>query len=353
MKTLKISLKILLIIVILIAIFFVILIGYAYLSDYKPAEKEEVSLSKNAQQITDSLTFNILTWNIGYCGLNKEMDFFYDGGLQVYTTEEQTKKNMNGIIDFLKKNDSIDFFLLQEVDKDSKRSYHINEYEEISKALASHHAFFGKNYDVFFVPVPFSKPMGKVLSGISTFSRNIPQASIRYSFPGEYSFPKQLFLLDRCFLVNRYNLSNGKELLIINTHNEAFDPGDIRKAQMDYLKNFLNTEYSKGNYIVVGGDWNQCPPKFNANFTANKLDTIEKMDIPANYLPDQWKWIFDNSVPTNRRVKNSYNPENTLTTLIDFFLISPNIEQISTKGIHLGFENSDHNPVIISLKLKK
>ena len=31
---------------------------------------------------------------------------------------------------------------------------------------------------------------------------------------------------------------------------------------MEYLKKMLELEYSQGNYIVVGGDWNQCPPGF-------------------------------------------------------------------------------------------
>ena len=121
---------------------------------------------------------------------------------------------------------------------------------------------FAKNYDVFFVPVPPATPMGKVLSGLTIFGKYQPTSSVRYSFPGEYGFPKQLFMLDRCFLVNRYPLSNGKELLIINTHNEAFDPGQIRKAQMSYLKDFLLTEFRNGNYIITGGDWNQAPPGF-------------------------------------------------------------------------------------------
>jgi hypothetical protein len=45
-----------------------------------------------------------------------------------------------------------------------------------------------------------------------------------------------------------------KELVLINTHNEAFDPGDIRRAQMDYLRTFMIDEYSKGNYVIAGGD---------------------------------------------------------------------------------------------------
>jgi hypothetical protein len=52
----------------------------------------------------------------------------------------------------LKQNDSIDFFLIQEIDKGSRRSYYINEYDTVGKLLKIYNPFFAKNYDVFFVP---------------------------------------------------------------------------------------------------------------------------------------------------------------------------------------------------------
>jgi endonuclease/exonuclease/phosphatase family metal-dependent hydrolase len=252
---------------------------------------------------------------------------------------------------FLKQNDSADFVFIQEIDKNSKRSYHLNEFDSLSRVLKTYSPFFGKNYDVFFVPVPPADPMGKVLSGLAIFSKNPPSSSIRYSFPGEYGFPKQLFMLDRCFLVNRYPLRNGKELVVINTHNEAFDPGEIRKTQMAYLKNFLLKEYNNGNYIIAGGDWNETPPDFKPEFSANKINTLQ-MGMSSDYLPAEWKWVYDSRTPSNRTVIASYDPSTTTTTVIDCFLLSPNIEAISVKCINLNFENSDHNPVKIKLKLK-
>jgi endonuclease/exonuclease/phosphatase family metal-dependent hydrolase len=251
---------------------------------------------------------------------------------------------------FLKQNDSIDFILIQELDKGSKRSYYINEYDSLGKALEGHYSFFAKNYDVFFVPVPPTDPMGKVLSGLTIFSKFQPSSSVRYSFPGEYGFPKQLFMLDRCFLVNRYPLESGKELVVINTHNEAFDPGEIRKAQMAYLKDFLLGEYRKGNYIITGGDWNQSPPDFKPDFADNKVNTLQMM-MTSDFLPLEWKWIYDNKIPSNRTVIEAYDRATTTTTVIDMFLLSPNIKDISVECINLNFEKSDHNPVKIKIRL--
>jgi endonuclease/exonuclease/phosphatase family metal-dependent hydrolase len=352
MKILKKILKVVLIVLLVAVLGFAGLIVYAVISDYKPGEKEIVFSTDKSLRMSDTMEISLMTWNIGYCGMDNEMDFFYDGGKSVFTPEDSCIKNLVMVRSFLKDNAGLDFFYIQEIDKGSKRSYYINEYDSLSNTLKDYSSYFGKNYDVFFVPVPPATPMGKVLSGLATFSKYQPSSSIRYAFPGKYGFPKQLFMLDRCFLVNRYPLESGRELVLINTHNEAFDPGQIRKAQMAYLKDFILNEYSKGNFIIAGGDWNQTPPDFKSEFADNKTDTTQ-MVIPSDYLPAEWKWVYDNSVPSERNVVKDYDRPSTPTTIFDFFLISPNVELKSVKGIQLNFENSDHNPVSIKVKLTK
>jgi len=358
MKNLKKILKYVLILIAVLAFGFVGLIVYAIVTDYKPDEKELIVKTENAPVLKDSLSISLLTWNIGYAGLDKDMDFFYDGGTKVITSKDKCLENISNIGDFLLKNDTVDLILLQEVDKYSKRSYRIDQYEKIAGILSSHHPFFAKNYDVFFVPAPPLKPYGKVLSGIAVYSKFIPESSTRYSLPGDFGFPTQLFKLDRCFMVNRYRIENGKELVLINTHNEAFDKGGyIRKAQMEKLREFIMNEYNSGNYIITGGDWNQFPPDFKPSFAGNReftgqVGNFYLMGIESDYLPGDWKWIYDSTVPSFRTVTAAYDPATTPTSVCDFFLISPNVESVSVKCHHLGFANSDHNPVIIKIKLK-
>lgn len=352
MKILKKIFRFFLVLIILLVLGFAGMIVYALISDYNPKAVEEVFATDSPDKLSDTVGISLLTWNIGYCGLDKKMDFFYDGGTKVITPRERFNENLDAVKSFFENNDSIDFFLVQEIDKNSKRSYKINEYDTLGSLLDHYHSFFAKNYDVFFVPVPPASPMGKVLSGVATFSKYQPFSSVRYQFPGKYGFPKQLFMLDRCFLVNRYPLENGKELLVINTHNEAFDPGQIRKAQMAFLKDFLLSEYQKGNYIITGGDWNMSPPGFVPEFSINKVNR-DQMSMDPDFLPADWKWIYDNRTPSNRTVIAAYDPSTTTTTVIDQFLLSPNIKNISIECINLDFENSDHNPVRIKVKLFK
>src|SRR5207249_144599 len=103
--------------------------------------------------------------------------------------------------------------------------------------------------------------MGHVESGVLSFTRFQPQEATRYSLPGEFGWPKRPFWLDRCLLLFRFNLPSGKQLIVINQHLEAYDEGgSVKKLEMAFLKDLLLKEYEKGNYIIVGGDWNQCPP---------------------------------------------------------------------------------------------
>jgi endonuclease/exonuclease/phosphatase family metal-dependent hydrolase len=351
MKTL---LKVLFWVVVGAVMGFSFLILYATFSDYKPEKQEVVYEAQKADADPEWPEIDILIWNIGYCGLSSEMDFFYDGGKMVRTSKEQVLKNLKSVISELQGSDTLEFILLQEVDVNSKRSYGICEFDSIETGLPNYHAFYGKNYDVFFVPLPPTDPMGKVNSGLQTLSKSEPASSIRFSYPGKFAWPKSLFMLDRCFLVNRYPLDGGKELVMINTHNSAYDAGGVLRTQeMNYLKAFLTAEYEKGNYIVVGGDWNQSPPGFKPQYTTDVFDNIDFTLIPDGYLPDNWKWVYDKTAATNRRVMIPYERGKTPTTIIDFYLLSPNVEALKVNTLDRGFRNSDHQPVRLKLRLLK
>jgi len=351
MKALRYFLYGLLILILLFGLFLL----FSTLADYKP--KEHITLYESTQPDTLDLAnrLNLLTWNIGYAGLGKEMDFFYDGGKKVRTTQKNTRRYLKGIGTFLASNDSIQMILLQEVDARSKRTYHINEVDFLAKLLKIPFHFFAINYKAFFVPVPPLEPMGKVKSGLLSFTKFNPVKVERWDFPGSYPWPKSLFMLDRCFMVEHFIVSNGKELLVINTHNSAFDGGVLKKHEMEYLKNYVTSEYSKGNYVLTGGDWNQNPPGFDGSaFNKNSgYKNFVLTSIPEGYLPEDWSWAFDPSQPTNRSLVKAYNPESTATTILDMFLTSPNIIPGIPKTINLGFENSDHQPVLFSISLQK
>ncbi|MFW6328355.1 MAG: endonuclease/exonuclease/phosphatase family protein [Bacteroidota bacterium] len=343
--------RIILIIAIGIPGLFIIFLLISTALDYSPPAEKIIHSTENPVFMQDSGTIDFLIWNIGYCGLGDEMDFFYDGGQNVRSEKHSVIENLSSIESFLKQNDTIDFILLQEVDKNSKRSYGINQLDSIASLFPGWNNYYGKNYDVWFVPVPPKNPMGRVNSGLMTLTPHKPVSVERHSFPGNFSWPKNLFFLDRCFLVSRFNLKGKNEMVIINTHNSAYDDGSLRQEQMAFLKKFLLDEYNKGNYIIVGGDWNQSPADFIPNYKY-VFDDKNHLELPKNYLPRGWKFVYDEDIPTNRRVKTPFDPESTPTTIIDFFLISPNVEKVHVNTVNLHFDYSDHQPVVLTVKLK-
>jgi len=330
---------------------FLLFLLYASVDDFKPDEQINMFSAEQTNTLSDSSELNLLIWNIGYAGLDASMDFFYDGGKQIRPSEERVNSNLEAIRNILTPYKGYDFIMLQEVDTDSKRSYHINQSEIISQDFQGYQSFTGTNYEVFFVPIPVSSPMGKVQSGLMTMTTHNPSTVDRYSFPGNFAWPMSLFMLDRCFLVQRHPVSDGNELLIVNTHNSAYDDGTLRKQQMAYLKDFLMDEYQQGNYLIVGGDWNQSPNGFPPELPSHLFDTISLAYVEKDFPEPDWKWAFDPTLPTNRRVSTPYERSTTLTTVIDYFLLSPNISVVDVKTVDLDFRFSDHQPVHMRAKL--
>jgi endonuclease/exonuclease/phosphatase family metal-dependent hydrolase len=248
--------------------------------------------------------------------------------------------------------DTTAFILLQEVDTLSRRSYYENQFRSITQSMPSFRSYFGVNYDSW-VPVPPQRPMGKVKSGLVTLSKFLPSTVKRVSFESSYSWPMRLFQLKRCYLETRYNTTDGKELVLINTHNSAFDDAaSLREKELNTLRSRMLDEYAKGNYVIIGGDWNQNPASFDSTFvlTTYKSKTI-KPGIPEDFTPEGWKYAYDPLHTTNRDVNIPYTEGETITSLIDFFVISPKVNLQYVKTVQTGFVEADHQPVVMRVVL--
>ncbi len=302
--------------------------------------------------------FSVLTWNIGYAGLDASEDFFMDGGtMSMPKNKEVVQKNVAGIENFIRSHER-DFISLQEVDENSARSYGINEISEISKMLKDYFGYYALNYKVNFVPVPVSHPMGNVESGIALFTKYKPFKVERWSFPGDYKWPVNLFQLKRCFIASWYNVKDSsKKLVYVNLHLSAFDKGGtLRKKQLDYLKKFIISEYEKGNYVIVTGDWNNMMPGITLHhfkFTTPLKYLEIYINFPKNWTPKGWKWAYDPSTPSLRSDEKPYVKGENFTTIIDGFLVSPNVKILSVKTFDLNFKYSDHNPVEMEVELER
>jgi len=330
---------------------------YITLVDYSPDKVESLTPTGINQDLSSIQvdTLDLITWNIGYAGLGAEMDFFYDDGEKVRPTRKMSKKYLDGIKEFISTTDSIDFWLLQEVDFKSKRSHYFDEVKEIIELKPESDYVFAKNYDVPFVPVPIYEPLGYVKGGMLTFSEFRITEAIRYAYPLIASWPDKLFLLDRCFILTRFPLAAGNDLVILNTHNSAYVyDSALRIKELNIIKEKMNEEYAKGNYVIAGGDWNANPPGFipRNNYNGHKFFP-SAVTMNDNTFSEDWIWAYDASAPTNRQNYKSFVKGENGTTILDYFILSPNVELLHAKTIDLNFENSDHNPMFIKVSLKR
>lgn len=353
MKKLKILVWIILITLVIIILYFSTIIVQAVLSDYQPEEVTALEITGNADKIPakDSV-FTLVTWNIGFSGLGEEMDFFYDGGTKVHPPEELVNKYFAGISNFIKSNDTLVFILLQEVDKNSSRTNFQNQVTSIQQLIPYYPASFGINYKVKFIPIPFFNPLGKVEMGQMNLSKYQPDHATRHSYYSAYSWPKRLFMLDRCFLVSTFELANGKNLVVLNTHNSAYDAGgQLRQQEMPVISNFMLSEYGKGNYVVAGGDWNQNPPEYDLSEMNPGYHPVMREILDDSLFPPEWEIVYDSQQPTNREIDAPYSKETTEVTIIDYFIISPNLKLEEVKTLSQEFKFSDHEPVYLRIKL--
>src|SRR5512133_1329804 len=112
MQTLRKFLRFIVILIIALWVLFFGIIIYAVISDYKPDEKTIITENSSPSFLNDSASITLFTWNIGHCGLDRAMDFFYDGVTKVRTPEPAFRENLDAVSDFIKSNDSIDFIFL-------------------------------------------------------------------------------------------------------------------------------------------------------------------------------------------------------------------------------------------------
>lgn len=347
-KVLKVILWVLLAIVVLAAA----LIAWLSITEYKPAPVEQLSVTAapGSQPIDTAQTLEILSWNIGYAGLGEGSEFFMDGGKDVKSADRATvEKYLSGIRDYIY-SDLPDFVMLQEVDVNSTRTYGIDQ----AAYLAGFNSVHALNYACPFVPYPVP-PMGKINSGLFTISQHEISSAERQSLPCPFSWPVRAANIKRCLLVSYLPIEGSdKQLVLVNLHLEAYDDGEGKIAQTNQLRDFISAEYEKGNYVIAGGDFNQTFPGSLDTYPILNPELWTPGVLDNSLLPEGWSFVYDVRVPTCRLLNQPYDPsdvENTQHYVIDGFIISPNVELKNIESIDLGFENSDHNPVRMTVEL--
>ena len=308
-----------------------------------------------ATKLNAAEDIDILSWNIGYGALDEKQDFYMDGGKGVYgESKEKVIENVNAMRSKINELDP-DIFMLQEVDLDSRRSYYVNDLDLLKETFkeSSYNESMALNFKAGFIPIPITSPMGKVESGIATFSKYFMEKSERVQLPIPFAWPIKLMNLKRCLLVNYLPIEGStKYVVLVNLHLEAYDDGEGKAKQLKQLMDLLKEEYDKGNYVIAGGDFNQT-------FSTTNYQKYPKMNdwvcpvIDASEYPS-FDFRMDDTHPTCRSLNKPYYNSDKATHqyyMIDGFVVSKNIQINELTTLDLGFKNTDHNPVKMNISL--
>ncbi|MEG2770388.1 MAG: endonuclease [Oscillospiraceae bacterium] len=366
MKALKIALRTILIILLVLIVAVGGYVVYVQCQYYRINDNQKLEISNPQTALLEKETpYTTVTSNIGFGAYDHEYTFFMDSGIMKDGTEmtgthgraeSETAviRNTENALTALQ-NLNADFYLVQEVDTDSTRSFHINQKDTLQNGFKNHSANFAENFHSAYLAYPFLDTHGIANAGLLTLSNKNISEAVRRSYPVDNSFFTKFFDLDRCFSVSRVTVNGGKDLVIINSHMSAYDKGGtIRAAQLKMLNDVLADEYKKGNYVIVGGDFNHALGDTVEAFKSEQQVPPWIVKFDEKDLTEGFTLVTatnDQTVPTCRGCDIPYTKGVNYVSVVDGFIVSDNISA-TAENIDEDFVFSDHNPVKLTFSLK-
>lgn len=330
-----------------------VFIDYHRLGDMALSAEGEASVAA----VERGREYTVISYNIGFGAYEYDYGFFMDGGTESRAwSEGRLMVNLAHIAEYMSRQ-LADFYLVQEVDIDSTRSYHVDEREELYRALPGLCHVFAQNYDSPYLFYPITQPHGASRSGLLTFSIAEITSAWRVELPVETGFMK-LLDLDRCYSVSRIPVDGGKELILYNLHLSAYtSDGTIATEQLEVLLADMQAEYEAGNWCVAGGDFN----KDLLGDSSRYFGVADQAYSWAQPIPEGTFDGFDielvapldeeDPVPSCRNADSAYHPGQYVLT-VDGFMVSKNVSVSEAEVIGTGFQWSDHEPVTMTFTLQ-
>jgi endonuclease/exonuclease/phosphatase family metal-dependent hydrolase len=280
----------------------------------------------------------ILSWNLGFGGLGEGAEFYPDGGRRLIpSSRRDVLRYVAGIGAFLGQAEA-DLYLLQEAARPSAVNRGVDLVADLTARLPGRWQAYSPE-----VLIPFPR----VSVGPATFAPGPPCTVERLELPRVKRW--QPFHL----LITRFPVSGGGgELVLANVHLSAFDENaSLRRRQLESVTAFLLAEALRGNWVVLGGDWNLLLAETRFPHTTAERYLFWVHPLPDGFPPPGWRLVVDDKVPTVRTLERAYARGENYTAVIDGFVVSPNVCVLEVRTADLDFRFSDHQPVSVRLRL--
>ena len=329
-------------------------VGYV-LIDYHRIGDQNIVVSGEGEPVKTGEEYSIITYNIGFAAYTPDFGFFMDGGRESRAASKESVERVMGEIEAFLQAQDADFFMVEEVDVDATRSHHVDQWSRLLWALEGYETAFAVNYDSPYLFYPILEPHGKSVAGMLTASRYAMTEAKRVELPIEENFYKFLDL-DRCYVVSRVPVENGRELVLYTVHLSAYtSDGTVATEQLKLLLADMQSEYEKGNYVVCGGDFNKdMLGDSSVVFGVSGEEYTWAQPLPLELLAGTGmrlaEYDMENPVPSCRNADAPYHDGQFILT-VDGFLVSENVQTRPARVLDTGFLWSDHNPVELRFTL--
>ncbi|MBI1251191.1 MAG: hypothetical protein GC189_06950 [Alphaproteobacteria bacterium] len=282
----------------------------------------------------------VTTWNIGYAGLGADADFFADGGRMLRPpSRAAVERNLAAIRATLGDIES-DVIIMQEVAGPGLLTRNVDVLSGVRSALADRAMLFSVDTRTRLMP-----PWLRLRHGLGAFTRAALTGQRIARMPDE---PRAILgLIRRRYHVQVTELDvSGRPWTIINLHLSAFDEGaNTRLQQLRALFALAQTHHAQGRAVVLGGDWNLVLTETNFPHTSDDSALFWIHPFPREELPQGWRIVADPSTPSVRTNERPFHAGENYTTIIDGFIVSPNVEAADLRTRDLTFRFTDHQPV--------
>ncbi len=330
---------------------------YVFASFTRLPDNLELDIVQDRSDIAaDGRTYTLLSWNLGFGAYSDDYTFFMDGGTESRArSADAARENISAALDKVREL-SPDFCMLEEIDVDATRTYHVDERAMVLQAMDDYGAVYAQNYDSPYLFYPFTQPHGASRAGLMTLSGFHMESATRRSLPIESGVTKVIDL-DRCYSISRIPLDSGKKLCLYCAHLSAYtSDGTIADEQIKMLAADMQKDYEAGNYVICGGDFNKdLLGDSGAIFGVSGEDYTWAQPFPEALLGDDLSLIApldaDDPVPSCRNADIPYEKGKSFVVTVDGFIVSRNVTVEGAEVIDTGFLWSDHNPVRLTFKL--
>ncbi len=299
----------------------VVLVAAVWLTTFHPrsVRAEAITCPEDTPTLQPGQSLEVMTWNVQYMA-GKGYVFWYDLFDESGPDERPSPGSITatfGEVARVIADESPDVVLLQEVDDGASRTDREDQLERLLGLLPDDYACTASAlyWKALFVPHP--RIMGSAGMKLSTISRYRIDEATRYQLPIMPSDPlTQQFNFRRAILEVRLPVEGGSDLVVLNTHLDAFAQGtDTMQQQVALAKGLIDDLTAAGNPWVLGGDFNLLPPGSQ----------------------------YDN-LPSDQRAY--YQPESELAVLTDTYPSVPSVEEADGADASAWFTHYPNDPAV-------